>query len=149
MGVRSIFIYILPTKCVKSRWWTTAHYCTIIRKFQRDLKYEKQGQMGIMPANLNKASRLFAAAGSSVEGRREGTWLSLVDSCVHIIHVCAIYCIKRYNYSKYFYCYITQPKYQSIINIQSDLILCFVDMNIMHRKSKDCTVNASTTTQNL
>ena len=36
---RSIFIYPSSPKkkSVKSRWWTTLHYCTLIRKFQEEL----------------------------------------------------------------------------------------------------------------
>lgn len=144
---REVFLFTFsPTKCVNSRWWTTAHYCRIIRKFQRGLWNMRHiwGQAGVMPASPKKASRLCGAAGSSVEGSR----LSLVDSRVHIIHVCTIYYIKLY-YSKYFYCYITQPKHQSMINTKSDLILCFVNMSIMYRNSKDYPVNDWTTIQNL
>lgn len=141
MGWEVFLFTFSPTKCVSSRWWTTAHYCTIIRKFQRVLWNMRPiwGQTGVMPASPKKASRFvwtsWEQCGSWID-----TWLSVVDSHVHIIHVCTIYYIKFY-YSKYLYCYITQPKYWRMINTKSDLILCFVNMSIMYRKSKDCPLN--------
>lgn len=51
------------------------------------MKYEKQGQVGIMPANPNKDPKEFrAAARTVVWGGREGLWPSFFHKRMYITY---------------------------------------------------------------
>lgn len=93
--VRSIFIYTpSQKKSVKSRWWTTIHYCTIIRKFQEELWNMMQGQVGIMWTTPNKAPEEFrAATGIALERGR-------VCICPSLLHIHSHTYIHIYTYTQ-------------------------------------------------